>query len=268
MADDLAAFLDHERQRELIGRAQGVDDEVFGAVGMRCLGKRRHRQLPDGGLVARLLGANHRPRLRPPRSLHLLLRVGIHQRPHGAKQRPAAGVLLAVAEVEFVVEVRRVRALVVLQQGLELVERLHRLRFGRLGFLVLVPQCEDARAQRRVERAREHLQVFALLRALVGMRGLLDGGDVAVDRLAQVVHHAHLQHLEQVQVGQLVLEGHGHQAQAPAVLGRALGAARGRVRAAQHALEALGLAKEVQPSLDLIDVHLAVSFVLNMSGRA
>ncbi|KOS98118.1 metal-dependent phosphohydrolase domain protein [Burkholderia mallei] len=175
---------------------------------------------------------------------------------HCAKQRRRARVAAAVREVERVVEIGRVLSLGVLQDRFQLVERLHRLRLLRRRALVFVPQRQDFVAQRRIEHARERQQIGALVRALVGMRVGADRRHVAAQRLAEIVNHAHLQHLEHVEPRQFVGERDRHQAQPPAVLGRALGAARRRVRAPQHALQALRFAQELKPRFDLLNVHV------------
>ena len=74
--------------------------------------------------------------------------------------------LAAIPQVKGVVEIWRIIALVVLEDGLQFVERFHGLRFWRGGSFVLVPQGDDFRAQWRVEVARQGMQVVALLRRL------------------------------------------------------------------------------------------------------
>ena len=102
-------------------------------------------------------------------------------------------------------------------------------------------------------------QVGAFLFALVRVRGLLDGGDVAVDRFAEVVDHAHAQDLAEVQAAQLVLEGQSHQAQPPTVFGGAFRATGGGVRGAQDVFQAFGFAEEFEAVAQQFEGHGAGS---------
>src|SRR4051812_43839293 len=73
------------------------------------------------------------PRLRPALGVAgALLGLGVQDGAQGLEQRVHAGVLAAVGQVEAVVEVRRVLSLVVLQDGLQLVQRLGHACLGRL----------------------------------------------------------------------------------------------------------------------------------------
>ncbi|QDE92681.1 hypothetical protein BHS06_28925 [Myxococcus xanthus] len=183
----------------------------------------------------------------------------VEDRAQGPEQRGGVGISASVAQIEGVVEVRRVLALVVLQEGLQFVEGLHRLGFGRLGPRVLVPEGEDALAQGRVESAGEVQQVGAFPLVLVRVGALVDGGNIAVDGFAQVVDHAHPEELERVQAGERIIEREGHQAQPPGVFGGALRPSGGGMRAPQHVFQLLRFAEEVEATLEGFDVHGEVS---------
>lgn len=59
------------------------------------------------------------------------------------------GVLSPVAEIEGIVEIRRVPALGVLEHGLEPVDPLGEARFGGRGGIVFVPECKQSFRNRR-----------------------------------------------------------------------------------------------------------------------
>src|SRR3954469_11397646 len=96
------------------------------------------------------------------------LRFLVEDGADGFEEGVAGGVLAAVGQVEAVVEVRRVGALRVLQDGFQLVERLGEPRLGGGGGLVLVPQLGDLVAQPGRERLQEAQQVAALVGRLAG----------------------------------------------------------------------------------------------------
>src|SRR6266542_5519372 len=69
----------------------------------------------------------------------------VEARPKGCEDRVRRSVLLAVGEVERVIEVRRILALRVLEDGLQLVETFGQSRLRRAGRLVFIPQRDDLR---------------------------------------------------------------------------------------------------------------------------
>ena len=69
-----------------------------------------------------------------------LFGIGVDQRANSAKQRVRGHLLLAVAEVESVVQVFRVFALVVLDDRFDLVQSFDQACFGAGGACVFVPQ--------------------------------------------------------------------------------------------------------------------------------
>jgi len=64
-----------------------------------------------------------------------------------------------------------------------------------------------------------------------------------------------LEHLQEVQLAQLVFQQQGHQAQAPAVFGGAFLATAGGVGTAQYVLESLRLAQELEATAEELIVH-------------
>lgn len=79
--------------------------------------------------------------------------------------------------------------------------------------------------------------------------------DVAMDGLAQVVHHAQSQNAGEIQVRQALFEHHRHQAQAPGVFGRAFLASARAAGAAQDVFQLFGLSQEFEPALQGVGVH-------------
>ncbi|MPM79727.1 hypothetical protein SDC9_126767 [bioreactor metagenome] len=162
---------------------------------------------------------------------------------------------LTVGQIEPVVEVGRIDPLIVLKNGLQLVQCLYGFGFGRCGILILLPKREDLGLVRLIERACEMQQVGLFLLAFVRMLVFLDGRNVSVNRFAQIMHKAHFQQLEHVHAGQFVLECHRHQAQAPSMFGGTLRPACRRVCASEHALELFRFLQKGQTALDLVDIH-------------
>ena len=95
--------------------------------------------------------------------------------------------LAGVPQVEPVVEIGRILPLVVLEDRFELVERLDHLRLGGFGPVVFVPEGTDGCTEFRIEGVGECQDILALALVTIGVGVLVDGGDVAVDGLAEVV---------------------------------------------------------------------------------
>src|SRR3954471_9802271 len=66
--------------------------------------------------------------------------LSVKDRPQLDQGWVVGGALPAISKIEPVVEIRRIRALSVLKNGLELVEGLGQPGFGRAGSLILVPE--------------------------------------------------------------------------------------------------------------------------------
>jgi hypothetical protein len=180
------------------------------------------------------------------------------RRSSGANQR-ALRRFLSVGQVERVIEVRRVRALVVLDDGFQLVQGLDGLRLGGACGFVFVPQRQEFGLQVLRQRLHQRDQVLALVCRLRARRGLRHRRDIPMQGLAEVMHHTDLEHALEVQRRQAVLQHHGQQAQPPGVLGRAFAPSFGGMSAAQHVLEPFGRLDEAQPVNQVLVGHGADS---------
>src|SRR6185503_1771266 len=168
------------------------------------------------------------------------LRLLVEHLADRGEHRVVGGELAAVGEVEAIVEVGGVPSLRVLQDGLELVERLGELCLGRLRSLVLVPEARDLFSQARGQRREKLEEVAPLVGGLAGGAArLLRGGHVAADRFAEVVDDADLDEAREVDTGEAWMQHERHQAQAPSVLGHALLLSRRCPSASPRGLQAL-----------------------------
>lgn len=70
------------------------------------------------------------------------------------------------------------------------------------------------------------LNVGLFLRTLVRMLAFLDGWNVPMNGLTQIMNDAHFENLKHVHADKLVREGHSHQAQSPCMFGGAFRSAR------------------------------------------
>ena len=131
-----------------------------------------------------------------------------------------------------------------LQHGFELVEALGKAGLGRLAGLVFLPQVADGCAQvvRQGSREGGDIGAFAVCLAVVG--SLFGRGDIARDRLAEVVDEAEPHQLEHVDALQFGFEQEHQQAERPAVFGHAFGSPVTGARRAQRVLEGAGLLQE------------------------
>ena len=146
-------------------------------------------------------------------------------------------VLLAVGELEvvFVVLPGRNVGLVVGDHGLELVERLVDLGLLRFERGHLVVECAHLLAAGGGKRC-DPLVEQRFLRRFV-LCGLVKGGDIAREALAEVVDEAHARHLVHVGLGKFIAQEKRHQRDAPAVLGNALVPPAGGVAVAGSVLQ-------------------------------
>ena len=170
------------------------------------------------------------------------------------RQWVEVGVLPGITEIECVIKIRWIAPLRVLEHGFQLVEGFGEARFGCGGGVVLIPQGEQVTLLVGGQRRQQFQEMTTLLDGLVHRRVLIDGGDVAVQRLAQVVDHTQLEQAMVIDAGVGVLKEHHHQAEAPRMLGGAFWAPLRRKAAAQRALELLRRPQEGKKLCELI-VH-------------
>src|SRR5712691_9775471 len=126
------------------------------------------RTRPSSGSSFAGAWSTSRPRSTPRRATRSPCRVSalcpaggllVETRPKGREDRVSRGVLLAVGEVERVIEVRRILTLGVLENRLQLVESFGQSRLRRAGLLVFIPQGEDLDLHRGRERRNQLQQI-------------------------------------------------------------------------------------------------------------
>ena len=158
-------------------------------------------------------------RVWPPRSSRTPGRVAVKLFADASGERNRVRLVLAIIEIEGVVEIFRIATLVVLQDGLEFVERASRSRFVRTRAVVVVPILKKTFLQAGWQGGDQRRKVRALT-VRFGLRGiLLRSGDVAIHRFPQVVQDADSQEPKQIDFGHQVCERNGKQAEPPRVLG-------------------------------------------------
>ena len=113
-------------------------------------------------------------------------------------------------------------------------------------------QVNDRFPAPRRQRRQEVEEVAPLVGGLGPGNGLLGRGDIAVQRLAQVMNDQHPDHPVHVYLGELVGQDHRHQAQAPGVRRDGLRFAGRGPPASLGGLKPLGLLKERDETGEII----------------
>lgn len=186
-------------------------------------------------------------------------RLRVEQAAQFAQQRVVAEPFGAVGQVESVVEIGGVRALVVLEDGLGLVERLDPAGFGRGAGFVLLPERPDARCGFIGQQGRNPVYGCKFRRGFGRRIGLFDGRDVPFVSLPEVVDQTHRQHPLKVEFRLLVRKDQCQQGQPPRMLGGALGAPGRSAGRTQDVFEPLGFAHELQVSFQFFHIRDSVS---------
>jgi hypothetical protein len=181
-------------------------------------------------------------------------RVPVEPRPHRRQKRVGLGELLAVFQIELVVEIGGVLPLVVLHDRFQLVERLGELGLLRCGCFVLVPEIHNLLAHARWERGHQLDQAGSLLPRLVSSRGLRGSRDVTAQGFAQIVNDADPDQLGEIDVGIALGEDESHEAEPPGMLGDALSLARRGPAAAENRLQSLGGSQKREGLLDFVRI--------------
>ena len=186
-------------------------------------------------------------------------RLGVEQAAQSAQERIVAEPLRAIGQVEFVIEIGGIGSLIVLEDGLGLVERLDPAGFGRGAGFVLLPERPDACCGFCGQQGREPLHGRKFRRGLGGGVALRNGRDVAFVSLPEVVDQAHRKDPRQVEFRFFVRKDEGQQGQPPRVFGGAfVPSGRGAGRA-QDVFQPFGFAHELQVSFQFFHLRDSVS---------
>ena len=172
-------------------------------------------------------------------------RLRVEQSAQSAQERIVAEPLRAVGQVEFVIEIGGIGSLIVLEDGLGLVERLDPARFGHGAGFVLLPERPDACCGFCGQQGCQPLHGRKFRRGLGGGVALRNGRDVAFVSLPEVVDQAHRKDPRQVEFRLLVRKDQRQQGQPPRMLGGALGAPGRSAGRTQDVFELLGFAHEL-----------------------
>jgi hypothetical protein len=111
----------------------------------------------------------------------------IHDFAELAQQRMTGGLPDAVTQIESIVEIGRIEPDVELHHGFKLVEALGEDSFRRTAFAVLCPKRHDFGAQIVGQGFAQRHEVSSFARGSPVVSGLMDGRNIAGNRLAQIV---------------------------------------------------------------------------------